>query len=216
MRSSTISILLGAASMAAAIQITSPSKNDVVDLAAGVQVKWSTVSTDPSTAHLFLVNMASGHTPFSKDLGEVDLSTGSIEITEKNVPEDGAFQFNFQSLKQNNMGILAQSEQFENKKEAGKDEDEVVTGTTTKATTTGGAKTTLTTATTATTATTTTGADSEDAEDDETEETASTSGTASGTTGAAASTESPESGAAGLAIKGSMFALVAGVLAVVA
>lgn len=212
MRSSTISVLLGAASMVAAIQITSPSKNDVVDLSAGVKVEWSTVNTDPDSAHLFLVNMASGHTPYNKDLGEVDLSTGSIVITEKDVPEDGAFQFNFQSVKQNNMGILAQSEQFENKKEEGKDKDE----TTTKATTTtGGAKTTLTTATTAAT---TTGADSEDTDDEETETSSTSTGTSTGTAAAASGTssETPESGAAGLAVKGTMLALVAGVLAVVA
>ncbi|KAK4651035.1 hypothetical protein QC762_700470 [Podospora pseudocomata] len=215
MRSSTISVLLGAASMVAAIQITSPSKNDVVDLSAGVKVEWSTVNTDPDSAHLFLVNMASGHTPYNKDLGEVDLSTGSIVITEKDVPEDGAFQFNFQSVKQNNMGILAQSEQFENKKEEGKDKDE----TTTKATTTtGGAKTTLTTATTAATAATTTGADSEDTDDEETETSSTSTGTSTGTAAAASGTssETPESGAAGLAVKGTMLALVAGVLAVVA
>ncbi|KAK4171254.1 hypothetical protein QBC36DRAFT_350477 [Triangularia setosa] len=204
--------------MAAAIQITSPSKNDVVDLAAGVQVKWSTVNTDPSTAHLFLVNMASGHTPYSKDLGEVDLSTGSLLVSEKDVPEDGAFQFNFQSLKQNNMGILAQSEQFENKEDAkDKDEDELIDTTTKATTTTGGAKTTLTTATTAATGATTTSADAEDSEgDDDSEETTTASSTVSGTAASASSTEAPESGAASLAVKGSMLALVAGVLAVVA
>ncbi|KAK0736415.1 hypothetical protein B0T21DRAFT_366897 [Apiosordaria backusii] len=216
MRSSTISVLLGAASMATAIQITSPSKNDVVDLSSGVQVKWTTVNTDPSTAHLFLVNMASGHTPYSKDLGEVDLSKGSLLVSEDDAPEGGALQFNFQSVKQNNMGILAQSEQFENKKEDDKDDDELVIDSTTKAaTSTGGAKTTMTTATTAATAATTTGADADENDADEADETSTTTtGTASGA--ATSSTGTPESAAAGLAVKGSMLALVAGVLAVVA
>ncbi|KAK4196443.1 hypothetical protein QBC40DRAFT_183543 [Triangularia verruculosa] len=200
--------------MAAAIQITSPSKNDVVDLAAGVEVKWSTVNTDPDTAHLFLVNMASGHTPYSKDLGEVKLSSGSLVVSQKDVPEDGAFQFNFQSVKQNNMGILAQSEQFENKKEDDTDDELVVDSTTTKATsTTGGSKTTMTTATTTAT---TTGAEAEDTDDDDAEETTTSTGTASNTAAASTSTGAPESGAASVALKGGMLALVAGVLAVVA
>ncbi|KAL2126700.1 hypothetical protein VTI74DRAFT_383 [Chaetomium olivicolor] len=113
MRSFLASALLALAAHVAAIKITSPSKNDVVDPSAGVTVKWSTVSTDPAKAHLVLVNMAAGHTPYTKDLGEIDLSKGSIVITEKNVPADSGYQFNFQSVDPQNTGILAQSEQFE-------------------------------------------------------------------------------------------------------
>jgi len=99
-----------------AIEITSPTKNSEVDLSAGVTVTWSTVSTDPKSAHLFLVNMAGGHTPFTKDLGEVDLSRGSITVKGLDAPSDESYQFNFQSIDSHNTGILAQSAQFEVKK----------------------------------------------------------------------------------------------------
>ncbi|KAK4463889.1 hypothetical protein QBC42DRAFT_147852, partial [Cladorrhinum samala] len=101
-----------AATSVTAIQITSPSKHDKVSAATGFEVKWTTVSTDPTTAHLFLVNMAGGHTPYSKDLGEVDLSTGSTVVNEKDIPDDNTWQVNFQSIETHNTGILAQSEQF--------------------------------------------------------------------------------------------------------
>ncbi|GAB1321044.1 hypothetical protein MFIFM68171_11254 [Madurella fahalii] len=112
-----------AACCARAIQITSPAKGDLVDPSSGITVSWSTVSTDPSRAHLFLVNMAAGHNPFSKDLGEVDLSKGSIVVSEKGVPDNEGYQFNFQSNAAGNTGILAQSEQFEVKNGADSDED---------------------------------------------------------------------------------------------
>lgn len=107
-----------------AIKITSPSKNDVVDPSKGVTVKWSSVNTDPSKAHLVLVNMASGHTPFSKDLGEIDLSSGSFKVSEKDVPSDEGYQFNFESTETQNTGILAQSEQFEVKSSASDSDDD--------------------------------------------------------------------------------------------
>ncbi|KAK4244038.1 Ser-Thr-rich glycosyl-phosphatidyl-inositol-anchored membrane family-domain-containing protein [Corynascus novoguineensis] len=108
-----VAVLLALAAPLYAVEITSPSKNDVVDPSKGVTVKWSTVSTDPARAHLVLVNMAAGHTPFTKDLGEVDLSTGSLTISQKDVPSDAGYQFNFESTAAQNTGILAQSEQFE-------------------------------------------------------------------------------------------------------
>ncbi|KAK3358463.1 Ser-Thr-rich glycosyl-phosphatidyl-inositol-anchored membrane family-domain-containing protein [Lasiosphaeria ovina] len=96
-----------------AIRITSPTKDDTIDPSKGVTVKWSTVSTDPKTAHLVLVNQAGGHTPYSKDLGEVDLTKGSVTVTVANVPNDSAYQFNIESVTELNTGILAQSAQFD-------------------------------------------------------------------------------------------------------
>lgn len=116
--------LLALAAPLYAIKITSPSKNDVVDPSKGVTVKWSSVNTDPSKAHLVLVNMASGHTPFSKDLGEIDLSSGSFKVSEKDVPSDEGYQFNFESTETQNTGILAQSEQFEVKSSASDSDDD--------------------------------------------------------------------------------------------
>ncbi|KAK4215525.1 hypothetical protein QBC37DRAFT_124025 [Rhypophila decipiens] len=111
MRSSVIAAAFLAA-CAQAIKVTSPTKDQVVDLSAGFKVTFDTVSTDPTSAHLFLVNMAGGGTPFSKDLGEVDL-TKPFVVTEEDVPAQKGYQFNVQSVETHNSGILAQSQQFE-------------------------------------------------------------------------------------------------------
>ncbi|KAK0623744.1 hypothetical protein B0T14DRAFT_426524 [Immersiella caudata] len=207
MQTSVLSTLLLAACVRG-IEITSPTKNDVVDLAAGVKVTWSTVASDPKTAHLFLVNMAGGHTPYSKDLGEVDLSKGSITVTES-VKDDTTYQFNFQSMKENSMGILAQSEQFEAKADEGEKETTTksTAATTTKATVAGGASetaeaTTLSSVVVLASGSSTSGAASKTA-----------SSTSTSTTANASST--PESGAAGCKV-GGVLALVAGIVAVVA
>ncbi|KAL2015648.1 hypothetical protein VTK56DRAFT_5069 [Thermocarpiscus australiensis] len=208
---------------AQAIKIESPGKGAVVDPAKGVTVKWSTVSTDPSRAQLVLVNMAAGHTPFSKDLGEVDLSKGSIVVTEKGVPDDEGYQFNFEGVDAGNTGILAQSEQFEVK--GGGDADEntssaasssasastsatgktsaTASGSTSASATNTATLTVPTTLTTAVSSATQTG-------------TATTqgSGTATGSSAAATSTAGAPSGNA--VQGGSLLALVAGIVAVMA
>jgi hypothetical protein len=210
MRTQIAAALLALAAPLQAIKITSPAKNDVVDPAAGVTIKWTTVSTDPSRANLLLVNMASGHTPYSKDLGEIDLSKGSITVTQKDVPDDEAYQFNFESVEENNTGILAQSEQFEVK--AGeKSTDEASTSsasstaTTAKSAVTSAATNSATGSSTASTASTLT--------------TVSSSATGSATTTATRTASSSLStGAAaptGLAVQG-VLALAVGVAAVLA
>jgi hypothetical protein len=213
------SSILFFASAVAAIQITYPTKNSVVNLDSGVEVKWTTVGTDPSSAHLFLVNMASGHTPYSKDLGQIDLSTGSVRISEKGVPADGAYQFNFQSVQQNNMGILAQSEQFTvEDSAAGKDDKtSLVTDTTTKKTATSTAANTATSVTASATTTLSTVTGSAAAASAGSGETSST-GTASGSAASASTTgaRAQESSSAVSMKQGSMLALVAGVVAAIA
>jgi len=195
-----------------AIQITSPTKNEVVDLAAGVKVTWSTVSSDPRKAHLFLTNMASGHTPFSKDLGEVDLSEGSITVTET-VDDDTTYQFNFQSVSNQNMGILAQSQQFEAKVEDDK-ESKSTTSSSTKATSTS-------TKTSTKGATTTKGSAaslvSEASDAEETAESSMASVTrSSSATKTSARADASSTGAASANQVGGMLALVAGIVAIVA
>lgn len=132
MRTSILAAALLAA-CAQAVQITGVAKDQKIDLASGYTVTWSTVNSDPSTAHLFLVNMAGGHTPFSKDLGEVDLKKGSFSVKES-VAADTGYQFNLQSVDPLNTGILAQSQQFQVVKDAA-DEDTKTTHTSTIATT---------------------------------------------------------------------------------
>ncbi|AEO57255.1 hypothetical protein MYCTH_2314976 [Thermothelomyces thermophilus ATCC 42464] len=208
-----IATLLALAAPLYAIEITSPSKNDVVDPSKGVTVKWTTVSTDPDRAHLVLVNMAAGHTPFTKDLGEVDLSTGSYTVKEKDIPNDGGYQFNFESDEPQNTGILAQSAQFEVKSSSSaQDEDEKSSSSAASASTTVQSVTSADTSTgsettvtgTATTLTTSTGSASE------------TTG-ASRTASASSVTSTAAAAPTGMAAhSGSLFALMVGAAAVLA
>ncbi|EGO57288.1 hypothetical protein NEUTE1DRAFT_116761 [Neurospora tetrasperma FGSC 2508] len=220
MRSTTTLLQALFASSALAIQITSPKKNDVIDPSSGVEVTWSTVSTDPKSAHLVLVNMASGHTPYSKDLGAVDLTKGSVIISEKDVPNDSDFQFNFQSVDPLNQGILAQSEQFEVKNS---DDDKKETTKSAAATQTTAAAT-LVTASDSAAATATSGAASSDDESSSSAAVsvsgASTLATVTGSatvtaSGTASATHAPTA-AAGKVESGSLLALAVGLVAVLA
>ncbi|KAK4150698.1 Ser-Thr-rich glycosyl-phosphatidyl-inositol-anchored membrane family-domain-containing protein [Chaetomidium leptoderma] len=218
MRTQFAAVLLALAAPLHAIKVTSPSKNDVVDPSKGVTVKWSTVNTDPTRANLVLVNMASGHAPFKKDFGMVDLSSGSFVVTQDDVPADEGYQFNFESTATQNTGILAQSEQFE-VQHSGDDASSSTTTGTAKTTAHTTAKTSVTTVTSSgTTATetdstmTTVSSASKTATESETgSQTGSETGsaTSSASTGAAAPT--------GMAMQGgSLLALIAGVAAVLA
>ncbi len=215
MRTQIAAALLALAAPLQAIKITSPAKNDVVDPAAGVTVKWSTVSTDPSRAQLLLVNMASGHTPYSKDLGEIDLSKGSITITQKDVPDDEAYQFNFESVDENNTGILAQSEQFEVK--AGDESDDDKTSSASKTATKTAESTATSAATNSTTASSTASTLSTVSTSATGSATGSTTGSAtSSATGTASSSLSTGAAApTGLAVQG-VLALAVGVAVVLA
>jgi hypothetical protein len=217
--------LLALAAPLYAIKITSPSKNDVVDPSKGVTVKWSSVNTDPSKAHLVLVNMASGHTPFSKDLGEIDLSSGSFQVSEKDVPSDEGYQFNFESTETRNTGILAQSEQFEVKSSASDsdDDDEKSSSAASSATTVSVSSSSAALTTTVKTLTQTFTSTGSDTTVTSTATTLTTStGTPAGNAGTQteSATSSTSDGAAaptGMVVQGgSLLALVAGVAAVLA
>ncbi|KAK3334368.1 hypothetical protein B0H65DRAFT_81097 [Neurospora tetraspora] len=216
MRSTTTLLQALFATSALAIQITHPGKNDVVALNSGVQVTWTTVSTDPKSAHLVLVNMASGHTPYQKDLGEVDLTKGSVIVSEDDVPNDSAFQFNLQSVVSQNAGILAQSEQFENKNAP---EDDKTTKSAAAQTT--AAASTLVTASES--ASPTAGASESDSKSSSSAVSVSGASTMATVTGSATTTASgtasktaAPTGAAGKVQSGSLLALAVGIAAVLA
>ncbi|KAM7190900.1 hypothetical protein V8F33_009211 [Rhypophila sp. PSN 637] len=207
MRSSVIAAAFLAA-CAQAIKVTSPTKDQVVDLSAGFKVTFDTVSTDPSSAHLFLVNMAGGGTPFSKDLGEVDL-TKPFVVTEEDVPAQKGYQFNVQSVETHNSGILAQSEQFEVKPA----EKKPVKSTTVKTD-----STTSPSATGVTAVSSTTGTASADVSGSSTLATVTSSGSASSKPTATSTSVSEAAAPTGKAVAGgSVLALaVAGLVAVIA
>ena len=213
------STLLLAAALANAVKITSPVKNEKVDLDDGVTVRWETVSTDPAQAKLRLVNLAGGHTPFERDIATVDLSKGSYVVKLDEVPNDGGYQFNFESVEPGSTGILAQSEQFEviDSGDATDDEDDVKSSSTSSASTATTSSATTTKASSETSSETAT--DATITSTATTLTTATTTGTATGAsaTSSGAASTSTSTGAAPVATAGSMLALAAaGIFAVLA
>ncbi|KAF4211813.1 hypothetical protein CNMCM5878_002014 [Aspergillus fumigatiaffinis] len=96
----------------AALSITSPKKDQDVDLTEKTTVEWSSVSSDPSSFDIYLVKMNS-YPPVNKLVAEnVKTSDGSYTIDGVSVDSGSGYQVNFVSKDPQNSGILAQSQQF--------------------------------------------------------------------------------------------------------
>jgi len=113
MQFSITGCLIALAASVAALQVNSPAMGAVLDLSKSNTVTWSTVSTDPSTFNLVLVN---NHVNPSFKLAiasNVKSSSGSYTVSPQSgvSPGDG-YQFNLESTDPQNTGILAQSQQF--------------------------------------------------------------------------------------------------------
>ncbi|RHZ66737.1 GPI anchored serine-threonine rich family protein [Aspergillus thermomutatus] len=105
----TLTALVGSA---AALSITSPKKDQDVDLSEKTTVEWSSVSSDPSSFDIYLVKMNS-YPPVNKLVAEnVKTSDGSYTIDGLSVDSGSGYQVNFVSKDPQNTGILAQSQQF--------------------------------------------------------------------------------------------------------
>ncbi|GIK05450.1 hypothetical protein Aspvir_009560 [Aspergillus viridinutans] len=105
----TLTALVGSA---AALSITSPKKDQDVDLSEKTTVEWSSVSSDPSTFDIYLVKMNS-YPPVNKLIAEnVKTSDGSYTIDGLSTDSGSGYQVNFVSKDPQNSGILAQSQQF--------------------------------------------------------------------------------------------------------
>ncbi|KAK3339744.1 hypothetical protein B0T25DRAFT_362430 [Lasiosphaeria hispida] len=203
MRYSVFSAIAMLAAAVRAIQVSAPTKDQVIDLSSGFEVTWATVSSDTSKAHLYLVNQAGGHTPFSKDLGEIDLSKGKFTVTLKGVPDDTGYQFNIQSVQALNTGILAQSPQFEVKTETKTSSSASSSASSTTSSESSAASSTLSTSTTGTGAKTTAAPTG--------------TGAAAGTKTSSTATVSQTGAApANRAAGGSLLALAIGLVAVIA
>lgn len=96
----------------AALSITSPKKDQDVDLSEKTTVEWSSVSSDPSSFDIYLVKMNS-YPPVNKLVAEnVKTSEGSYTIDGVSADNGSGYQINFVSRDPQNTGILAQSQQF--------------------------------------------------------------------------------------------------------
>ncbi|KAH1320627.1 hypothetical protein KXV73_009072 [Aspergillus fumigatus] len=96
----------------AALSITSPKKDQDVDLSEKTTIEWSSVSSDPSSFDIYLVKMNS-YPPVNKLVAEnVKTSEGSYTIDGVSADNGSGYQINFVSRDPQNTGILAQSQQF--------------------------------------------------------------------------------------------------------
>ncbi|KAL4735008.1 Ser-Thr-rich glycosyl-phosphatidyl-inositol-anchored membrane family-domain-containing protein [Aspergillus similis] len=113
MRLVLASSLLPLAVSVGALQVTQPEKGAEIDPSSSFTVKWDSVSTDPSSFDLYLVNNAVYPSVEKKIASDVDTSDGSYTVDGVSGLENGGgYQINLFSNSGHNTGILAQSEQF--------------------------------------------------------------------------------------------------------
>ncbi|PYH89263.1 hypothetical protein BO71DRAFT_337030 [Aspergillus ellipticus CBS 707.79] len=113
MRLSHAVSLLPLAAFVGALEVTSPTKGEDVDLSKSFTVKWSSVSTDPTSFDLYIVNNAVYPSVDQKIASNVDTSKGSYSVSGlSGLTNGGGYQINLLSDSTQNSGILAQSNQF--------------------------------------------------------------------------------------------------------
>ncbi|OJJ64730.1 hypothetical protein ASPSYDRAFT_140063 [Aspergillus sydowii CBS 593.65] len=113
MRLTLVSSLLPLAVSVGALSVTEPKKGAEIDPSDSFTVKWDSVSTDPASFDIYLVNKAIYPSVEKKVASDVDTSDGSYTVDGLSGVTDGhGFQINLFSNEEKNTGILAQSEQF--------------------------------------------------------------------------------------------------------
>ncbi|KAL4788599.1 Ser-Thr-rich glycosyl-phosphatidyl-inositol-anchored membrane family-domain-containing protein [Aspergillus varians] len=113
MRSTLVWSLVPLAATVASLSVTEPKKYALIDPSESFTVKWDTVSTDPSSFDIYLVNNAAYPSVEKKIAEDVDASDGSYTVKSVSGLTDGpGFQINLLSTSELNSGILAQSQQF--------------------------------------------------------------------------------------------------------
>lgn len=116
----TILALAASLSLALALQVTSPAQGSTLDLTKDNKVTWASVSSDPSSFQIQLVNFAV-NPPVTQIIKDgVKTSDGSFSLDAvKGVNPGPGYQINLVSTSTQNSGILAQSGQFEVAKAGG-------------------------------------------------------------------------------------------------
>ncbi|PYI36078.1 hypothetical protein BP00DRAFT_332945 [Aspergillus indologenus CBS 114.80] len=106
--------VLPLAAIVGALEVTSPTKGEDVDVSKSFTVKWDSVSTDASNFNLYLVNNAVYPPVEQKIASDVETSKGSYTVSSLSGLTDGkGYQINLVSDEPQNSGILAQSQQFD-------------------------------------------------------------------------------------------------------
>ncbi|KAJ5825668.1 hypothetical protein N7474_002806 [Penicillium riverlandense] len=110
MRVAIASSLMAYAATVAGLFVTSPLKGEKVDLSKPVTIKWQSVSTDPGTFSIYLVNQNTYPNIETLIASNVDTSKGHYTMKAQDSIDKSGYQINF--ISHENDGILAQSQQF--------------------------------------------------------------------------------------------------------
>ncbi|KAL3472472.1 Ser-Thr-rich glycosyl-phosphatidyl-inositol-anchored membrane family-domain-containing protein [Aspergillus californicus] len=184
MRLAFVSTVLPLAVSVGALSVTEPKKNAEIDPSDSFTVKWDSVSTDPTSFDLYLVNNNVYPPVDEKIASDIDTSDGSYTVDGiSDLTNGGGYQINLFSNEDLNTGILAQSQQFN---VTGADSSSSSTTSTTSTTST--STSTDSDSTTTTPSTTTTGSSTE-----------TTDSSSSSTSSASDSESSPASSSSGAA-----------------
>ncbi|KAL2820142.1 Ser-Thr-rich glycosyl-phosphatidyl-inositol-anchored membrane family-domain-containing protein [Aspergillus cavernicola] len=113
MRLILVSYLLPLAVSVGALSITEPKKGDEITPGSSFTVKWDSVSTDPTSFDIYLVNNAVYPSVDEKIASDIDTSDGSYTVDGiSDLAAGHGYQINLFSNSDLNTGILAQSQQF--------------------------------------------------------------------------------------------------------
>lgn len=94
-----------------AIQVTSPAKGDELDFSETNEITWSSVSSDPTTFSIVLVDQTNMDT--TTIAASVNTADGKYTFTNFDAAPGSKYRINLIANTPKNSGILAQSEEFE-------------------------------------------------------------------------------------------------------
>ncbi|GKT62825.1 extracellular conserved serine-rich protein [Colletotrichum tofieldiae] len=95
--------------LAEAVKVTKPAKGDDWEISSTNEITWETVSSDPTSFEIVIVNQ-SGYPPVSEKIAKVNAADGKYELKDVKVAAGDAYRINLISTE--NSGILAQSDEF--------------------------------------------------------------------------------------------------------
>lgn len=129
MLAKTILTFAGLLASVSAIMVTSPTKDQKLDFSKSIEITWTSVSTDPTTFQLVLVDQTT-MVPITIE-EKVNTKDNKFTLTNFVATPGAKYKFNLLSNDPMNTGILAQSETFEITKSGSTSSSESTTSTTT-------------------------------------------------------------------------------------
>lgn len=107
----TLVAFTGLLAAVSAIQVKSPAKDAELDFSKTNEITWSSVSTDPTTFSIVLVDQTNMDSTVIA--ASVNTADGKYTVTNFDATPGSKYRINLVANTPNNSGILAQSEEFE-------------------------------------------------------------------------------------------------------